>query len=174
MKKNIFNSLNKFLIFMLICIIIFSTTSCALFYSKYGENRMPKLNGAFFALSVASVDTVAEWYSVNLGFSIDRKGQLVKDGPKFAILSRPGALIELAQFKNSKSRSSIGFPGAEAQDIYGIFKIGFEIENLDEMYQLAKKRGLNIFFPIVRPQNAPYRTFGIKDPENNIVQFFGE
>jgi len=164
--------LQKTALIFLILIIPLIICSYSSFYKDGKE--LQKITGAFYALSVRNVDTVAVWYSSNLGFSIDRKGELVKGGPKFALLRGHNIMIELGQFKTAKSRSSWGLPEMEVQDVYGIFKIGFEIKNLDEMYAAAKDKGLTILFPIVRPQGASYRTFGLKDPENNIVQFFGE
>jgi hypothetical protein len=47
------------------------------------------------------------------------------------------------------------------------------VKDLDALYSRAQARQLNVFFPPVQPPDVPMRTFGLKDPDGNIVQFFG-
>jgi hypothetical protein len=129
---------------------------------------------AFFALSVGDVDKMALWYCDNLGFHVDRKDDGSGVAKQFAILSRPGALIEMVHFTSAKSRTGWGLSNVDTHEIHGIFKLGFDISNLDGMFARAQKAGLEIFFPIVQARDVPRRTFGLKDPEGNIIQFFGQ
>lgn len=140
------------------------------------ENQItnkPDIQSAFFALSVSNIDILTTWYSENLGFCVDQQGEVANGGPKFAILSRDDALLELLQFPTAKSREASGLT-EETHQVHGILKIGFVVTDLDALFSTAQKRELNIFFPIVNPPNVPLRTFGLKDPDSNIVQFFGK
>jgi len=129
---------------------------------------------AFFALSVGDVDKMALWYCDNLGFHVDRKADGSGMVKQFAILSRPGVLIEMVQFTSARSRTGWGLSNVDTHEIQGIFKIGFDISNLDGMFARAQEADLEMFFPIVQARDVPRRTFGLKDPEGNIIQFFGQ
>lgn len=133
--------------------------------------NQPETQAAFFALSVSDVALLAAWYSEYLGFHIDIEGEVANGGPKFAMLSRDGALLELLQFPTAKSREASGLT-EETHQVHGFLKIGFVVADLEALFSTAESRGLNIFFPIVQPPNVPWRTFGVKDPDHNIVQFF--
>ena len=62
-------------------------------------------------------------------------------------------------------------PGLESHEVYGIFKLGFTTADLDAAFGYLEERGVEIFFPIVRTSDGN-RTFGIRDMEGNIIQFF--
>jgi predicted enzyme related to lactoylglutathione lyase len=134
----------------------------------------PSVVGAVFALSVADVERTASWYCENLGFHVNKKGQIADSGMEFALLSRPGALLEIIKFKAAKTRAAWGLAKTEVHEVHGIFKIGFEVTDIDALFNHAKERGLQIFFPIVQARDIPLRTFGLTDPEGNIIQIFGK
>jgi hypothetical protein len=131
----------------------------------------PELKKAFFALLTGDVDRLSAWYCVNLGFRISQSNTL-PGGGKGTILSRPGAMLEVLQLPAAKPQTAWGLPG-EPGSVHGILKIGFEVNDLDLMYSQACQRQLNVFFAPVQPPGNPLRTFGLKDPDGNIVQFFG-
>lgn len=86
-----------------------------------------------------------------------------------ALLSRPGALLELGEFAGAVARDS----EVESHEVYGIFKLGFTTANLDETYEFLEQSGVEVFFSIVTASDGN-RTFGVKDLEGNIIQFFGK
>lgn len=133
----------------------------------------PETRASFFALSVSDVDLLANWYCKNLGFRIDQRGEIANGGPKYALLSSDSALLELLQFPTAKSRAASGL-SEETHQVHGIFKIGFVVPDIETLFSTAESRRLNIFFSLVKPPNNPLRTFGLKDPDDNIVQFFGQ
>jgi catechol-2,3-dioxygenase len=130
------------------------------------------VTGAFAALSVHDLDRVATWYGQHLGFQVQVRSQPA-NGPKGAILTRQGARLELLEFSTAKSREAWGLP-AEAHQVHGILKLGFEVSDIDALFANAQAKRLEVFFPLVTPPNSPLRTFGLLDPEGNIVQFFGK
>lgn len=134
------------------------------------EGGLPATNGAFYAISVRSMDEAIAWYTKNLGFKIESQGG--NDQRKGALLSRPGAVLELAEFVGAIAREEVR-PGLESHEIHGIFKLGFITTDIEKTFELLAGDGVAIFFPIVTASDGS-RTFGIKDPEGNIIQFFGK
>lgn len=132
----------------------------------------PATTRGFFALSTGDIDRLIAWYRDNLGFSVDQSISLPAGG-KGAILSRPGALLELLQLPAARPKSACGLSD-EPGMVHGILKIGFEVNDLDWMHTLACGRNLDVFFAPVQPSGNPLRTFGLRDPDGNIVQFFGK
>lgn len=158
----------------LVALLAGSLAACASSGSKRADATAagPALRGSFFALSVADVDRIASWYVDNLGFTVDRRGQAPNAPVKFAMLSRDGAVLEVLQLASAKSRADWGLP-AEAREVHGILKLGFIVGDVDALFAHAQARQLDVFFPLVDAKDVPMRTFGLKDPEGNIVQFFG-
>jgi catechol 2,3-dioxygenase-like lactoylglutathione lyase family enzyme len=132
----------------------------------------PVVTRAFFALSTGDFDRLVAWYRDNLGFKVDHSSS-TGSGVKGALLSRPGALLEVLQLSTAKSRSAGGVP-AKPESVHGILKIGFEVADLDGLYSRARERHLDVFFEPTQPAGNPLRTFALKDPDGNIVQFFGK
>lgn len=132
----------------------------------------PAVTGAFFALSTGNFDGLVAWYRDNLGFTVDHTVALTS-GLKGALLSRPGALIEIAQLPSARSRKAVGVPD-DIGAVHGIMKIGLQVSDLDALYAIARDRRLDISFAPTQPPGNPLRTFAVKDPDGNTVQFFGK
>ncbi|MCQ3937734.1 MAG: hypothetical protein DPW18_11900 [Chloroflexi bacterium] len=132
--------------------------------------RLPDDHGAFFALSVADYNAAVGWYTRHLGFRIEAEAE--NDIRKGALLSKPGLLLEIAQFHGARPRSNSG-ETVESHKVHGIFKIGFLVPDIDTRFKEAEESGLDITFSIV-PAAAGFRTFGVSDPEGNQIQFFGK
>ncbi len=128
---------------------------------------------AFFALSVADVGKTTAWYVDNLGFRVDKTGRIEKSGMEFALISRPDTLIEIVRFATAKSRAAAGLDPDRVHDVHGIMKVGFEVADIDALYKRAKDNKLRIF-DLVQARDVPLRTFGLYDPDGNIVQVFGK
>lgn len=130
---------------------------------------LPETSGAFYAISVQDIDRAVAWYTRYLGFATTSRGG--NDQRKGALLARPGALLELGEFNSAVAREDLR-PGLESHDVYGLFKLGFTTASLDEAYEFLQREGVEVFFSIVTASDGN-RTFGVKDPEGNIIQFFG-
>ena len=143
---------------------------CFIMFGHAQERESLETNGAFHAISVQNIDKAIEWYTKHLGFEVKSKAE--NDQRKGALLSRSGTMLELAEFSSAVHRNEIK-PNMESHELYGIFKIGFMTKNLDKTFELLEASKVEIFFPIVTTSDGN-RTFGIKDMEGNIIQFFGE
>jgi catechol 2,3-dioxygenase-like lactoylglutathione lyase family enzyme len=128
---------------------------------------------AFFALSVADVAKTTAWYVDHLGFRVDKTGRKEPSGMEFALISRPDTLIEIVRFATARSRAAAGLDPDKVHELHGIMKIGFEVADIDALYRQAREKKLRIF-DLVQAPDLPLRTFGLYDPDNNIVQIFGK
>lgn len=155
--------------YLLICMFSYALLGC-LSIGPHPKELAFQNQGAFYALSVDDFDGIITWYTTHLGFEIESRGENV--ARKGALLRRPGVLLEIGAFGTAKSRIEWGVE-AESHEVEGIFKIGFQVADLDALFAYAEQQELDVFFPIVNASNE-FRTFGVKDPEGNIVQFFGE
>lgn len=63
-------------------------------------------------------------------------------------------------------------PGSMKGAGYGSFTINFEVEDVDFEYEKISKMGMRI---VKQPQTHPWgsRSFWFRDPDGNIVNFFG-
>jgi catechol 2,3-dioxygenase-like lactoylglutathione lyase family enzyme len=132
----------------------------------------PAVTGGFFALSTGDGDRLVAWYRDNLGFTVDQS-RTTPSGVKGALLSRPGALLEIGQLPSARSRAAAGIPDGIGA-VHGIMKIGLLVSDLDGLYAIARERRLDISFAPTQPAGNPLRTFAVKDPDGNTVQFFGK
>ena len=133
-------------------------------------DELPETSGAFHAISVRDLDKTTAWYVEVLGFEVTSEGG--NEHRKGALLERQGTVLELAQFEGAVAREDLR-EGLESHQVFGLFKLGFTTANLDETFAYLEQKGAEVFFPIVEASDGK-RTFGIKDPEGNILQFFGE
>jgi len=114
---------------------------------------------------VQDLSQTVAWYQRHLGYEvISRADNETRSG---VLLQRPGSLLELAAFADAAARH----PGLESHQVYGVFKLGFSTPDLDQMFTKLQAADVTLFFPIVTTPEG-HRTFGVKDPEGNIIQFF--
>lgn len=133
-------------------------------------DELPAMSGAFYALSVQDLERATAWYQDHLDFVVQSEGS--NEQRSGALLTRPGVILELAQFTGAVALDELQ-PELESHQVFGIFKLGFSTLKLDDTFHALEKGGVTIFFPIVSASDDQ-RTFGIKDPDGNIIQFFGD
>lgn len=143
---------------------------CAPSASPAQDVELPATNGAFHAISVRNIDEAVTWYTQHLGFRIESRGG--NDERQGALLSRPGAILELGEFVGATARDELR-SGLESHQVHGLFKLGFTTVNLDASFEFLQERGVEIFFPIVTASDGN-RTFGIRDMDGNVIQFLGQ
>lgn len=134
------------------------------------EDELPATNGAFYAISVRNIDDAVAWYTKHLGFKVESQGGNAER--RGALLVRLGSVLELGEFASATAREELR-PGLESHEVYGIFKLGFTTANLDQAFAYLEERDVEVFFPIVAASDGS-RTFGIRDLDGNIIQFFGK
>lgn len=139
-------------------------------FSYAQENELPETNGSFYAISVKNLDKAVEWYANHLDFTIESTAE--NDERKGVLMTRKGCILELAEFTGATDLKEIK-SNIESHELFGIFKIGFITSNIEESFKALEESDVEIFFSIVDLPNGK-RTFGVKDLEGNIIQFFGE
>lgn len=129
--------------------------------------------GPFLALSVANLDRMVAWYRDTLGFRIYNRGEAREGAVHFALLERENSILELLQLADARPFKEVA-PGLEGSHlVHGFFKSGFVVADLDRAYADVKRMGVKLEYDLGRPTDSPYRSFGILDPEGNLLQFFG-
>jgi hypothetical protein len=172
----------------IICLMAIITTACAASTSPAPtataipistptsiptESSLITTTGAFFALSVADINTSAEWYSEKLGLEIIM--QPPKTGPATVIVLEGGGLIvELIQHDDALPLSEAAPTINNETLIHGIFKAGVIVEDFDATVAILRERNVTIAvgpFPATADQRA---NVIIRDNEGNLIQFFGK
>lgn len=127
------------------------------------------------ALSVASVDRSAAWYTTHLGFRVDRAPSSPRPGIGNAVLERHGFYLELASLAGSKTRTSaLPIPGQNGS-LQGLYKLAFWVPDIDSAARALAGAGV----PIPRGVWADSafaggtKSFLIKDPDGIVLQLFG-
>jgi catechol 2,3-dioxygenase-like lactoylglutathione lyase family enzyme len=133
-----------------------------------------KTLGVFFALSVADVDAMSAWYRDKLGFRIASHGEAPNKIAKFAILEAEGSILEMIQRGDARPLAR-AVPGAQGPyEIHGLFKAGFHVADLDAVYKRVKERAIPVAYDLMPAKDVDLRSFTIRDPEGNLIQFFGK
>ena len=139
-----------------------------------GETALGSAPGPFLALSVADLDRQVAWYRDTLGFVIHRQGTAPNRPVRFALLRQDSAYLELLQLPDAKPRAEVAGRAIESHQIHGFFKSGFIVKDIDAAHRRIKDRGVPLAYELGSAPDSPYRSFGIRDPEGNLLQFFGE
>ena len=135
-----------------------------------GPDHPPDLHGSFHAISVQNLDRMIAWYTRTLGFELESSAE--NEQRRGALLTRGDIILELAQFEGAVGLATLD-ADRDSHLVLGVFKLGFLTPDLDHTFERIKATDAEVFFPIVNAAGGQ-RTFGVKDAEGNIVQFFGE
>ncbi len=168
-------TLSSVVIIVLLCIIwqaniSFAQTSVT---TSQADSILGNSPGPFVALSVANLERIVAWYCDTLGFSVYSRGTFPNNKMQFALLRHGNALIELLQSPHAKPRGQVAPNTTDSYQIHGFFKSGFIVQDIDASYRHVQALGLSLEYKLVQPPNGPYRSFGLRDPEGNLLQFFG-
>jgi catechol-2,3-dioxygenase len=125
--------------------------------------------GPFLALSVADIARQTAWYRDTLGFSVLSSGTAPNGTTKFALLEQGPALLEILELKDAKSHGE-----TPSYLVHGFFKTGFVVSAIDSIYATLRGRSVKMAYELGKTPNTVYRSFGVRDPEGNLIQFFGK
>jgi catechol 2,3-dioxygenase-like lactoylglutathione lyase family enzyme len=130
-------------------------------------------SGPFLALSVGDLERQVAWYRDTRGFTVYSQG-VARDGAvHFALLQLGNSLLELLQLAEARPLKDIAPALEGGWLIHGFFKSGFVVSDIDAAYARVRRLGVTIEYELGQP-DGPYRSFGINDPEGNLLQFFGK
>ena len=130
-------------------------------------------SGSFFALSVKDLNATAAWYKQKLGFKEIKQGAAPDGKSRAIILDRDGVVLELIHHKQAVNGSTL-MKGYKTYLVYGIFKIGFVVQDADHTMQRLKANGVPIANGPYTDEGMHMRTFMVRDNEGNYIQFFSK
>jgi catechol 2,3-dioxygenase-like lactoylglutathione lyase family enzyme len=133
---------------------------------------MHHVSGSLIALSTPDSSAAAHWYQDKLGFQLVKEGRMGK-ALRFALLRYDDNILELIQNPEARPLAE-AVPGIKDPfEIHGIFKTGFTVHNLDDVFDQLKQGGVKIDFNITPLNDLGLRAFGVRDADGNLIQFFG-
>jgi catechol 2,3-dioxygenase-like lactoylglutathione lyase family enzyme len=128
--------------------------------------------GAFFAVSVADIETSGAWYSKNLGLVVSYHPP--KSGPgQVMVLEGGGLMVELIQHDEAIPLAKLAPAVSDSFKVHGIFKAGVVVKDLDATLAYLKERGVPIAFGPFAAKEGRRANFIIRDNAGNLIQFFG-
>ena len=158
----------QFCIAAILCLTACATNSVAT--NPAPRTLLGPFPGSFLALSVADIDRQLAFYRDTLGFQVQNQGDALNGTVRFAILHQGFTMLELIQHRDARSRV---VPAKDSHLIHGIFKAGFLIADIDYAYETLTSRRVRFEYGLGKPDQSTYRSFGVRDPEGNLLQFFG-
>lgn len=130
--------------------------------------------GAFFALSVPDAEASAAWYHKHLGFRVIGKGEAPDKVARGILLEGHGSLLEIVQHSKAKSLKTLLPQNSGAHEIYGIFKVGLHVNDIDSAYRIVKANETELVYQLAFSQQMGMRWFTIRDNNGNLLQFYGK
>jgi len=141
--------------------------------SAQGSEPPFTTTGAFFAVSVADIETSSKWYQEKLGLKVILQPPGTSEA-KAVVLQGGGLTVELMQHSRARPLRTAA-PGANANyEVHGIFKAGVVVENFDRTLAALRARGVEIAMgPFPKSATQPANVI-VKDNAGNLLQFFGK
>jgi catechol 2,3-dioxygenase-like lactoylglutathione lyase family enzyme len=131
------------------------------------------VSGCFIALSTPDAAKTARWYQDKFGFRLVKEGEMGKD-LRFALLRYDNNILELIQNPHARPLAD-AVPGIKDPfEIHGIFKTGFTVDKLDDVFALLQRNGVKIDFQVTSLNDLGFRAFGVRDIDGNLIQIFGK
>jgi catechol 2,3-dioxygenase-like lactoylglutathione lyase family enzyme len=129
--------------------------------------------GPFVALSVANLDRQVAWYRDTLGFTVTARGTVGDRKIPYAHLREGTILLELLQWPGARPRAQAAPGTADPVELHGFFKSGVVVADVAALYHSLRSQGVRFDYELRKHSNGS-RSFGLRDPEDNLWQFFGD
>ncbi len=117
-------------------------------------------------ISVGNFSETINWYK-KLGF--EYLEGIEEPGNQRGLLSSGKFIIEIGSFEGDANISELNFPAETAAKVVRMSKLGFRIDNIDEMYEKLKVDRYSFFYEEMEGEDL---NFIIEDTEKNYLQFF--
>lgn len=158
------------------CVLLMACFSAGLLNAKDTASQSAVMNhasGSFIALSTPNESKTARWYQDKFGFQMVKEGQMGKD-QRFALLRFDNNILELIENPEARPLAK-AVPGIKDPfEVHGIFKTGFTVDKLDEVFETLERNGVKIDFHITQLNDLGVRAFGVRDIDGNLIQIFGK
>lgn len=135
-------------------------------------DTLPASRIHYIGLFVKDVTTLKAWYEEKLGFKV-LEFNISDNGFGFAMLEGHGMWIEMIQNPGVVGRAQLSAKFPSALGTHGFFKLGFQVENVEALFQELKAKGLKFKYELMNNPRFKMRLFIVEDLEGNWLQFFG-
>lgn len=95
-----------------------------------------------------------DWYSQNLDFEVGKKQSLLRDGFEIILKTPEDLMARVDGYQQ------------------GFFKFGFQTNQFNELFRYLQKNEVEFVGGIIQDENLGKRSFLVKDPDGNRIQFF--
>ena len=129
--------------------------------------------GAFWALSVADVKSMSQWYADKFGLHVTLDPPKA-NGAKVVVLEGDGLTVELIQHDNAKPRRTLAPTATDPVLLHGIAKAGVVIDDFDKTVASLRAASVPFAFGPFPARSGQRANAIIRDPEGNLIQIFGK
>lgn len=130
--------------------------------------RISDQGETFFALSVNDIEKMESWYTGLFNLTTINRIDVPDGSVTIRLLHRPGLMIELLKHNQAKARDDEN----ASFNLHGLFKVGFTISNIDDLFKDIKSRNIETVTDIITDDITNSRFFILKDPEGNLIQLW--
>ncbi len=128
--------------------------------------------GAFFALSVANVDTSARWYAEKFGLAVTMRAPTT-NGVSATVLEGGGLIVELIQRDDAMPLRAAAKSLNANYRVHGFFKAGFVVDDFDKTLRDLRARGVEVAIGPFAATAEQRANVIVRDNAGNLIQIFG-
>lgn len=149
-------------------LLLFGTLACA--SAPHASQQQPSV-AHFWAVSVADIEKVGDWYEEHLHFRTVKVASL-PNGSQTRVLQNGPEVVELVKVSAAKPLKELVPTMERRLLLHGVFKVGISVTDLDDVVRRMRGAGVTFRGEIVTDTDLRTRTILAVDPEGNIVQLF--
>lgn len=150
-------------------LIAFCLSTCIV--NAQNEDNSLNLVPHFSAILVSDMGSSRDWYTQALGYEV-RSENKIEGRFEIVNMQRGTAALELIELASAESPKSV-IPNFTAKTrLHGIFKIGYEVQDLDPWIDHLRKLQVQFQGEVVQDPNTNRRMVIILDPDGNRIQLF--
>jgi len=146
--------------------------------SHVGQTQTPSAGppfttrGAFFALSVANVDSSARWYAEKFGLTVTMRAPKT-NGASATVLEGGGLIVELIQRDDAMPLSAAAPSLTASYRVHGFFKAGIVVDDFEKTLRDLRARGVEVAIGPFAATAEQRANVIVRDNAGNLIQIFG-
>lgn len=160
---NRLDSMSHFKLFLVVLIILYNLPSKA---------QSQHLEPMFYAIVTTNIDVMSDWYTDVMGFDVVNQQRVPARGIRQYNMQLSNIRLELIQTPAVLEVDSLLNGTGKYKYLKGLFKIGFEVDNIDRFYRNFQEQGITISGELVTDPISKRKMFVVLDPDDNRIQFF--
>lgn len=128
--------------------------------------------GAFFALSVADLETSTRWYSETFDMSVVMRSPR-QDGSAVTVLEGHGLMVELIQLDQAAPLGSVAPAVQGPLFVHGLAKAGVLVDDFPAALAALKEKNVAIAYGPFAARPGQKANAIIRDNAGNLIQIIG-